>query len=185
MVATRTKPLTADDLLRLRGQGVRGELIEGEFHELVSSGREHGELVMNLGGLMRTFIRPRRLGRLYGSDSGVLLERDPDTVREPDIAFISAERAPAGVRVTGYDEQVPDLVVEVASPTDSRREVREKALMWKSHGVRIVWAIYPDTRSVEVYGEDGTISTLAHGDSLDGGTVLAGFSCAVSEIFDL
>ena len=64
-----------------------------------------------------------RLGRLVASDSGVWLERDPDTVREPDIAFFSAEKVPPGVRVTGYSETVPDLMVEVHSPSDSMREV--------------------------------------------------------------
>ena len=100
MTTPKTKLLTADDLLRLYSRGVRGELIRGELHETMSTGREHGELVMNLGGLMTVFIRPRRLGRLYGSDSGVLLERDPDTVREPDIGFVSAAKAPP--RRQGY-----------------------------------------------------------------------------------
>ena len=185
MTTPKTKLLTADDLLRLYSRGVRGELIRGELHETMSSGREHGELVMNLASAMGAFIKPRRLGRLYGSDSGVLLERDPDTVREPDIGFVSAAKAPRGVRVTGYSEEIPDLVVEVASPSDSLREIREKSLMWKGHGVRIVWAVYPDTRTVDVYREDGVVTTLAENDTLDGGGVLPGFSCAVSDIFEI
>ena len=187
MVATTTMPklLTADDLLRLHGAGVRGELIRGEFCELMSAGREHGQLVMKLGWIIQNFTIPRRLGRVYGSDSGVLLERDPDTVREPDIGFISAERDRGNDRVTGYDEQVPDLAVEIASPSDSRREIHDKALMWKRYGARIVWAVYPDTRTVDVYDEDGFAATLGENDELDGGTVLPGFSCEVGEIFDV
>jgi hypothetical protein len=69
------------------------------------------------------FVDAQKLGRLVASDSGVWLERDPDTVREPDIVFFSAEKVPPGVRVTGYSETVPDLVVEVQSPSDSMREV--------------------------------------------------------------
>ena len=185
MVAIKTKLLTANDLLRMHGAGVRGELIRGEFHELMSAGREHGQLVMKLGWLIQNFTIQRRLGRIYGSDSGVLLERDPDTVREPDIGFVSADRDRGDERVIGYDEQVPDLAVEIASPSDSRREIREKALMWKRYGARIAWAVYPDTRTVDVYGEDGFVITLAENDVLDGGEVLPGFSCAVSEIFDI
>ena len=83
----------------------------------MSTGVTHGEIVMNLGGELRNFVRPRRLGRIIGSDSGILLERDPTTVREPDIAFISAEQYPLGTRVSGYYEGVPELVVEIASPT--------------------------------------------------------------------
>lgn len=187
MVTTKAKAklLTADDLLRLHAEGARGELIRGEFHELMSAGREHGQLVMKLGWLVQNFTIPRRLERVYGSDSGVLLERDPDTVREPDIGFISAERDRDDVRVTGYDEQVPDLAVEIASPSDSRSELRDKALMWKRYGARIVWAVYPDTRTVDVYGEERSVVTLGENDTLDGGEVLLGFSCEISEIFDI
>ena len=78
---------------------------------------------MRAGFFLNGFIMPRSLGRLAGSDSGVLLERDPDTVREPDITFISAERLPLDVEVSVYYEVVPDLIVEVVSPSDSAREV--------------------------------------------------------------
>ena len=185
MVTIKPKLLTANDLLRLHAEGVRGELIRGEFHELMSAGREHGQLVMKLGWLIQNFTIPRRLGRVYGSDSGVLLERDPDTVREPDIGFISTDRDPGDARITGYDEQVPDLAVEIASPSDSGREIREKALMWKRYGVRIAWAVFPDARTVDVYGEDGSVIALTENDALGGGEVLPGFSCKVGEIFDL
>ena len=182
---TERKLLTANDLQRLYSEGVRGELIRGALCETMSVGLEHGEVVMNLGGELRTFIKARRLGgRLAGSDSGVWLEREPDTVREPDIAYFSAAKIPPGVRVTGYAEVVPDLVVEVKSPSDSVREVHDKARMWISYGVSLVWVLYPDTRSVDVHTADGPILTLTNVDSLDGDDVLPGFSCKTSEIFD-
>ena len=73
---TETKLLTAADLLRLYGKGVRGELIRGVLCETMPAGGEHGEIIMNLGGELRNFIKPRRLGRLAGSDSGIWLERE-------------------------------------------------------------------------------------------------------------
>ena len=118
--------LTAHDLLRLSSQGVRGELIRGVLCETMPTGREHGQIVANLVLLLGNFIKPRRLGILTASDSGVWLERDPDTVREPDIAFFAAEMSPLDDRVTGYAEVAPDLVVEIASPGDSRREVERQ-----------------------------------------------------------
>jgi Uma2 family endonuclease len=117
------------------------------------------------------------------SDLGVRLERDPDTVREPDIAFISAERLPLDADVPGYLELVPDLVVEVASPSDSRRDIREKALMWLEYGVQLVWVPFTVTRTVEVFCADSTMFMLNEDDALDGGDVLPGFVCRVSEIF--
>ncbi len=178
-----TKLMTAEELLRL-GDDVRGELIRGEFCEVMSVGQEHAEIVMQLGYLLKAFTVPRKLGRVAGSDLGVLLERDPDTVREPDIAFTSAERMPPGVRNRGYQEIVPDLVAEVRSPNDSSREVHDKAPMWLSHGVRLVWVVHPDTRTIDVYREGVPTATLDAAAALDGGDVLPGFTCAVSTVFE-
>ena len=181
----KTKLLTADDLLRLYSEGVRGELIRGALHKTVGTGIEHGEIVMNLGSLFTNFVRPARLGRVVGSDAGIWLEREPDTVREPDIAFISAERLPLDTRVRGYSEVVPDLVVEIISPNDRPVAVHDKAQMWLRYGVRLVLLIDPDARTVTVMPQDGPAQTLTDADTLDGGDVLPGFSCAVSDIFDL
>ena len=178
------KLLTADDLLRLDSEGVRGELIRGVLCETMPTGQEHGEIVMHLGFLLAAFVKPRRLGRLTASDSGVWLERDPDTVREPDIAYFSAEKVPPGVRVTGYAEVAPDLVVEVVSPGDSMREVNDKALMWLSYGVHLVWVVYPSTRAVDVYRRGRPASRLTADDTLDGLDALPGFTCTVRDVFD-
>ena len=185
IAATKPKLLTADDLLRLYSQGVRGELIRGVLRETMPSGQEHGEIAANTIFILGGFVKPRRLGRIIATDAGVLLERDPDTVREPDVAFISYRRSPRGVRNTRYAQVAPDLVVEIRSPRDSAADIEEKALMWLAHGVLIVWAVDPDTRTVDVYRAGFPVVTLADGDSLDGGDVLPGFSCAVSDIFDL
>ena len=185
MTTAKTKLLTADDLLRLDSEGVRGELIRGVLHETMPTGQEHGEIAANVSFIFLGFIKPRKLGRLTTSDAGVWLERDPDTVREPDVAFFSSEKIPYGVRVTGYSEVVPDLVVEIASPGDSQREISEKAMMWLDHGVRLVLVAYPNTRMIDVYRAGGALTTLAEGDTLDGGDVLPGFTCDVRDIFSI
>jgi len=176
--------LTADDLLRLSGEGVRGELIRGVLCETMPTGREHGQIVVNLVVLLGNYIKPRRLGVLTASDSGVWLERDPDTVREPDIAFFSADRSPLDERVTGYAEVAPDLVVEIASPGDSRRELNDKARMWLSFGVRLVWVVHPDQRAVDVHRAGQTVVTQNDAQALDGQHVLPGFTCMVRAFFD-
>ncbi len=181
---TDTKRLTADDLLRLYSEGIRGELIRGKLCQTMPTGQEHGEIVVNLVVLLGMFIKPRKLGRLTASDAGVWLERDPDTVREPDIAYFSAEKMPLGTRVTGYAEVVPDLVVEVVSPNNSLREVNDKALMWLSYGARLVWVVNPDTRSVNVYLPGSVASTLKENDTLEGLDTLPGFTCTVRDVFD-
>ena len=183
MTYTKTKLLTAADLLRLSGQGFRGELIRGELHETMSTGINHGRTVTKTVIHLGSFIEPRQLGTLVASDTGIWLERDPDTVREPDIAYISAEKMPLDADIPGYSEVVPDLVMEIRSPSDSQREIREKALMWLSFGVRLVWVAHTDTRTVDVYFPDGSVLTLTQNDNLDGEEVLPGFSCPVRDIF--
>ena len=184
MTTTEARLLSADDLLRLYSEGVRGELIRGVLCETMSTGELHGKVVTNLVIAVGVFVKADRLGTLLASDSGVRLERDPDTVREPDIAFTSAERLPLDAWNPGYSEVVPDLVVEVASPGDSRRELNDKAQMWLRYGVRLVWVVHPNTRTVDVHPADGTAVTLAEDDSLEGMDVLPGFACLVSAIFD-
>ena len=183
MTTTETRLLTADDLLRLYSEGVRGELIRGVLCKTMPTGREHGRVAIKLAVALGNFVSPRKLGTLVGFRSGVWLERDPDTVREPDIAFTSVDRLPLGEDVMGYAEVVPELVVEIASPSDSRREVNDKARMWLSHGVRLVWVVHPDTRTVDVHRPDLAVTTLGEDDALDGLDVLPGFSCVVSTVF--
>ena len=176
-----TKLMTADELFRL---DVRGELIKGVFHEMAPAGTEHTEIQANLAYELKAFIKPRRLGRLSVGDLGVWLERDPDTVRAPDVAFTTAERNPLGQRIPGFAEIVPDLAVEVRSPNDSRPELARKAEMWLSEGVRLVWVVHPTTRTIDVHRPDTPVLTLDDTSTLDGGDVLPGFTLPVADVFD-
>ncbi|MDE2785481.1 MAG: Uma2 family endonuclease [Chloroflexota bacterium] len=185
MTTTKPQLLTADDLLRLHSEGVKGELIMGVLHRKVSSGLEHGEIVVNLGAPLHQFVRARRLGRVIGSDTGIQLEHNPDTVREPDLAFISAERMPLDLRERRYAQVVPDLVVEIVSPNDRPLPVFDKAQMWLRHGVRLVWITDPEARTITALTQSGPARTFTETDTLDGGDVLPGFTCPVRDIFEV
>ena len=120
---------------------------------------------------------------MVASDAGFWLERDPDTVHEPDVAFTSAEKIPVDAEIDGYAEVVPDIVVEIVSPSESRRWARDRARMWLSHGAPLVWMVHPKTRSVDVYRPGAAVVTQHEHDSLDGRDVLPGFTCTVSAVF--
>lgn len=182
---SKTDLFTADDLLRLYSEGIRGELIRGVLYETLAAGLERGKIAVNMSILVGSFVKPARLGWVIASDAGIRLERDPDTIREPDLAFMSAEKLLLDTPVPGYSEVVPDLVVEIISPNDRPVAVYDKAQMWLRYGVRLALLIDPDTRTVTVLPHDGPAYTLTEADTLDGGDVLPGFSCAVSDIFDL
>ena len=92
---------------------------------------------------------------------------------------------PIGDDSEGYADVIPDLVVEIVSPSDSWQSVHDKALMWLSYGVQLVWVGFPDERMVDVYPAGGAMFTLTENDTLDGGGVVPGFTCKVSDIFDV
>ena len=181
--ATDTKLLTADDLLRLYSEGVKGELIRGVLQKTVASGLEHGEILVRLGAALGSFVKPKKLGTLVAG-TGFWLERDPDTVRKADIAFASAKKIPLDACIPGYAEVAPDLVIEIHSFNESLREVHDKARMWLSHGVNLVWAVYPDTRTVDVHRPDQPVATVTDDGTLDAADVLPGFTCPLTSIFD-
>ena len=77
------------------------------------------------------------------------------------------------------------MVAEVRSPSDRRAEFNEKIQMWLDFGVRLVLAVYPQTRTIAAHQPGRPVVTLTYQDTLDGGDVLPGFTCPVKDIFDL
>ena len=185
MATATTELLTAEDLLRLSSEGVKGELIRGVLCETVSVGMEHTFIAGNMMAPLHTHVRRSRLGRVGGTDGGVLIQRNPDTVREPDIFFVSAEKLPLDAKVQGYLEVVPELVVEIVSPSDRQEAVNDKTLMWLGLGVLMVVEVYPAERAVMVHRPGVPAVTLTGDDALDGGDVLPGFRLPLREIFDV
>ena len=185
MATNKTKLLTAEDLLRLNSEGVKGELIRGVLHETVSVGKIHARIAMILGAKLVNHVMPGRLGTVGGTDGGVLVERAPDTVREPDIYYVSAARLPFDDQSDGYLEVVPELVVEIVSPSDSPREVNLKIQMWLDLGVSMALVVRPATQTIILHRPGAPAVTLTGEDVLDGGDVLPGFRLPLSEIFDV
>ena len=171
-------------MLQLYSQGVKGELIDGVLRETVPAGKRHARIAGRVITHFNNFVIPRRLGQVGGTDGGVLVRRNPDSVREPDVYYISVERLPLEDDSDGYLEVAPELVVEIISPNDSQDEVDEKTRMWLSIGVLMVAEVYPRRRAVIVHRPGVPVVTLTGDDALDGGDVLPGFSLHLSEIFD-
>ena len=175
-----TRLMTAEELLRLTGDGQRYELVRGELITMAPAGGDHGYIALNIGGIVREYVRTHGLGRVYAAETGFRLQRNPDTVRAPDAAFVRAER----VRPSpGYIDGAPDLAVEVVSPNDTYTEVSMKVAEWFSAGALLIWIIDPSGNTVAVHLPDGTSTMLHESDMLDGGAVLPGLSVLVADIF--
>ena len=183
MTATGIR-MTADELLRLPDNGMRRELIDGELHEWPLNGGEHGFVSGRVAGRLGTFIerQPGDRGGLFATGTGFWLAHNPDTVRAPDVAFVSEERLDRAC-VPGYPEMAPDLVVEAVSQDDLADELQAKVDQWLRAGSLQVWVLYPATRSAMTYRADGVVALLHADDSLHGDPVLPGFACRVGDLF--
>lgn len=180
--ATTERQYTIEDLERIRDRVCRYDLIRGELIELPPADGEHGEIAAGIIGRLWSHVSADKLGRVYTSETGFLLRRNPDVVRAPDAAVIRAERVPE--RQPGFYEVSPDLVVEVVSPSDSASYVQSKVLECLNAGVRMVWVVFPEQQTISIYERSGKVRFLSVDDTLDGDDVLPGFSVPVAQIFE-
>ena len=183
-MTTTTRPMTAEDLLLLPDDGYRYELIRGELKQMSPAGNYHGRLASNVNVPLGGYVRANDLGRTYVADTGYLISSDPDTVRAPDVAFISRERLEEIGETDGYWAGAPDLVVEVISPNDRYTEVEEKLTEWLEAGARMVIVVNPRRRSVRVHRSPSDVIDLTQGDVIDGADVVPGWTLPISEIFE-
>jgi Uma2 family endonuclease len=102
----------------------------------------------------------------------------------PDVEYTVVERLLPIVR-KGAVPQMPDLAVEVKSPSNTYLQLREKAIYYLKNGARLVWLVFPERQQIEIHTHDAPITTLGIGDTLDGGEVLPGFAMSVADVFDL
>jgi Uma2 family endonuclease len=159
----------------------RCELIKGEIHLMSPAGSEPGWVVMNVAGPMMVFVKDHKLGYTFGAETGFVIERDPDTVRAPDVAFVAADRIEDRPTAKFFPGP-PDLAVEVLSPSDTASEVQEKAEAWLNSGCREVWLIDPRRKSATrlTPAEDSIIQQSVETLTTN---LLPGFSLEVSELF--
>lgn len=173
---------TPEDLLSMPDRG-RYELIDGQLVERNMS-FESSMVAVIINGRLGQYVLTHRLGWFCGPDGGLQIFRDsPNKVRFADGAFISRERSP--LRPTeGHLRTAPELVFEVVSPNDGATDVNEKVREYLAAGVLLVWVVYPESRSIDVYRASANNSQLSEADELSGEDVVPGFALPVREIFD-
>jgi Uma2 family endonuclease len=143
----------------------------------------HGKITMRIGARLEAYVTGADAGQVYAAETGFIIGRNPDTVRAPDVAFVSQERLAEMEDATGFGKAAPDLVVEVVSPHDAAAYLRRKVSDWLQAGVRQVWVVYPESAAIEIHLPNRRSYTLTATDTLEGGDVLPGFSCLVGDIF--
>ena len=182
MATTKTQLMTAEELLKMPKDGYRYELVRGVLKKMASVGHTGGYYELNISSELRAFVKANSLGRAYSSNTGFLLERDPDNVLAPDASFVRQERVETATEERGYFPGAPDFVAEVISPSDRYADVDDKVKEWLNAGTRMVVVVNPRDRTVSVHTPKSVI-TLTESDTLDGGDVVPGWRLPVAEIF--
>ena len=178
-----TKLMTAEDLWAMGEDGRFCELIRGELVCMSPSSGRHGKIGIRIATLLDLHASRTKLGDVFG-EAGFILARDPYTLLVPDAAFVRAEKVPTEDEQKGFLELVPDLVVEVLSPSERPGQITTKLLTYLNAGVKIVWLVDPEDRSVTVHVAGQTPRTLTTDDEIDGGDVLPGFTAPVAAFFE-
>ena len=161
---------------------LRFELFDGEIIEMSGPGGVHGRIAIKLGSYLFIFAEGNELGIVTG-ETGYHPAGDRYNLLLPDVAFISFDRAP-----DPFPEKLvpamPDLAVEIRSPSNTMAEMREKAQRYLRLGSKLVWVIMPAQHSVEIHRSRRSVETLGIGDSLSGEDVLPGFTLDLRRVFN-
>lgn len=185
-LGTVTTPMTAEDFYewvhRPENANRWFELVRGEVIELPPPTKPHCRACVNIVFQLETYVRQRGNGYVLSNDAGVILAREPDTVRGPDVAVYEDAESYEELHPK-YGEIPPRLAVEVLSPNDKVGKVFSKIADYLHGGVDLVWVVDPDARTVMVYRSEKNPYELKADAELTGDDVLPGFRCHVADFF--
>ncbi len=185
----RDRVYTVDDVWQLSQQpeneAERYFLIDGELFVTMSPGELHGILASEIARLLGNFVAELDLGRVT-VETGYHPSGNRRTLLLPDVAFRSKARATGPVSA-GFVPAMPDLAVEIFSPSNSLPELRRKAEVYLRHGTALVWLVKPDDKTVEDWRltDEGELTSEIVGPAgaLSGATVLPGFRLDLEALF--
>ena len=175
--------MTLEQFATLSLENGRSELVEGELRMMSPAGGRHGRVALNCGRLLANHVDEHQLGVVYAAETGFVLGRDPDTVRAPDVAFVSSARAPNIDDESAFIPFAPDLAIEVISPNDTFSGVEEKAFAWLQAGTRLVLLVDPANEAVHAYRSADDIAVSGKADMISASDVVDGWQVPVAKLF--
>jgi Uma2 family endonuclease len=190
MTTARTKRLTFDEWQALPETKQKCEVVDGVLLMPPSPADEHQWLGFRIASHISPFVEDRELGLVLMAPRDVLIRREPLRIRQPDVLYLSAARAevrrPSDLVGQSRIEAPLDLVIEVISPSNTRRYVQEKLADYHSIGVLECWLLDFRSLSVEVWRLKADsmelVATLGMEDTLRS-EVLPGFALPIADVF--
>ena len=180
MAATTTRRVaTEDDLRAMPEDGQKYELVDGEIR-VSPAGDRHSLIAVQLAACLLTFVKPRKLGFVFGADAGFRLPGG--NVRSPDVSFVAFGRFPDDSVPDDWGSVAPDLAVEVISPGDRPRHILDKVGEYLEAGVRLVWVIDPRHERAVVYRSISDVRELGPDDAFDGEDVIPGLRFVLRDV---
>jgi len=176
-MVVQERPMTADEFFALPDDGTKRELINGVLVEMSGAKPLHNVLQARMGYFVIAFA-----GELGIVGTEVYCRFSAQDIAQPDVAFFSKARI-QGHDLNEYFEIAPDLAIEIISPSETAYNVNAKVQMYFHYGSQLVWNLYADTQQVYVYQSPDDVHIESANGTLDGGTVLPGFSLAVHDVF--
>jgi Uma2 family endonuclease len=162
----------------------RFEWIDGQLKEKPRMGAKANRVSTILARLLDTHAAAHRLGWVFTQECGYQsFPHESRRVRFPDVSFVARGRLPNDQIPDGHMTVPPDLEVEVVSPNELAEDTESRVADYLSVGVRLIWIIYPTTRSVWIVRRDGTAARLTEVQELSGEDVVAGFTCPLRTLF--
>lgn len=183
MRATTDILMTAETFWSMPHGEMRRELVRGEVVETMPPNYRHGKIAARLCAQLIAWTE-HGVGGDVGVESGFTLARNPDTVRGPDVFYLTPERAAMADVETGFSEVAPDLAVEIVSLGETAADVQDRVWDYLNAGTRVVWVMYPRRREVVVHTPDGLTRRYTASDTLEHPDLLPGFACVVGTLFE-
>ncbi len=176
--------MTAEQFGQRPDPGYPEELVQGRVVAMSVPDPRHGYVCGRAVLVFGSFVDGRGIGRVMCNDSGVITQRNPDTVRGADVAYYSYARIPKGTLPKGYQPEVPELVVEVRSTHDRWGEIIEKVSEYVHAGVLFVIVLDPEPQIAHVFTADEAPKALSADDELILPGVFDDFRVRVGRFFE-
>jgi Uma2 family endonuclease len=181
-VAMGDRSWTVAEAQRLLDPDRRWEIDRGRLIVREPASYWHGNVVGAIHRVLDAFVQAHDLGLVLVGEPGFWLERRPDTLRAPDVAFVSWERHERVGDVHAFASVAPELVVEVVSTSDRPGYLRRKVARFLAAGARSVWTVDPRRRTMTRHLSDGTVLTCPEPADVVEDPVLTGFRCRLSDL---